>query len=148
MHQVSAQITNEYDLICMEDLNVSGMQKNRSLAKAIGQVGWSMFVSMLEYKSRLKGKHTVKIDRFAPSSKTCSACGTTHQLTLADRVMKCECRHEMDRDANAAINIRNWGLNKFNTWGAQEINACRVQVRPKNFVSSEAGTMKQEATAL
>jgi putative transposase len=148
LHQVSAQITNEYDLICTEDLNVSGMQKNHRLARQIGQVGWSMFVSMLEYKSRLKGKHAVKIDRFAPSTKTCSACGTKHDLTLADRVMKCECGFEMDRDANAAINIRNWGWNKFNTWGAQEINACEVQVRPKNSVSSKAGTMKQEATAL
>lgn len=151
LHQVSAQITNEYDLICTEDLNVKGMTKNRSLSRAIGQVGWSMFISMLEYKSKLKGKHTVRIDRFAPSSKTCSACGTKHDLTLADRWISCECGHEMDRDLNAAINIKNWGLDKFNnTWGAQEINACEVQVRhrlkPSGF--NGAGTMKQEATAL
>lgn len=150
VHQVSAQITNEYDLICTENLNVAGMIKNRRLSRQIAQIGWNMFVQMLEYKSKLKGKHTVKIDRFAPSSKTCSACGTKHNLTLADRWISCDCGHEMDRDANAAINIRNWGMHKFNTSGAEEIDACGVQVRHRSKPSglNGAGTMKQEAIAL
>ena len=146
LHQVSSQIANEYDLICTKNLNVAGMTKNHKLARQIGQVGWSMFVKMLEYKSCLKGKHTVCIDRFSPSSKTCSACGKKHNLTLSDRWISCSCGHEINRDANAAINIRNWGLDKFkNTEGTSEINVCGVHVRPKNF-SSEAGTMKQETT--
>lgn len=150
LHQVTAQITNEYDLICLEDLNVAGMSRNHRLARQIGQAGWSMFANLIEYKSRLKGKHTIKIDRFAPSSKTCSSCGVKHQLTLADRVLKCECGFEMDRDANAAINIHNWGLEKFNTLGTRGINACGVQVshRPGPSGPNGAGTMKQEAIAL
>lgn len=150
LHQVSAQITNEYNLICMEDLNVKGMTRNRKLARQIGQVGWSMFQSMLEYKSKLKGGNTIKIDRFAPSSKTCSACGVKHNLTLADRWISCECGHQMDRDLNAALNICHWGMDKFNTFGAKEINACGVQVRHRLIPSgfNGAGTSKQEATAL
>lgn len=149
LHQLSSQITNEYDLICTENLNVNGMTKNRKLARQIGQIGWSMFVSMLEYKSKLKGKHTVRIDRFAPSSRTCSECGIKHELTLADRWINCDCGHKMDRDLNAAINIRQWGLDKFNTSGAEEINACEVQVRHRlePFCSKGAGTMKQETTS-
>jgi putative transposase len=149
LHQISAQITNEYDLICMESLNVKGMMANRKLSRAIGQLGWSMFCSMLEYKSKLKGHHTVRIDRFAPSSKTCSACGTKHQLTLGDRWLSCSCGLSMDRDANAAINIRNWGYAQY-TAGTAEINACGVQVSHRIVPSGINGawTMKQEALIL
>jgi putative transposase len=149
LHQISAQITNEYDLICMESLNVKGMMKNHKLSRAIGQLGWSMFCSMLIYKSILKGHKTVRIDRFAPSSKTCSVCGKQHQLTLSDRWLSCSCGLSMDRDANAAINIRNWGISQY-TAGTAEINACGVQVSHRIVPSGSngAGTLKQEATAL
>jgi putative transposase len=148
LHQVSAQITNEYDLICTESLNVSGMVKNPKLSRQIGQVGWATFVQMLAYKSKLKGKHTVKIDRFAPSSKTCSACGTKHDLTLADRWISCDCGHEMDRDLNAAINIRNWGLSKY-TAGTAGIQACGdTTIGDISLDTSRYVSLKQEATAV
>lgn len=124
LHQVSAQITNEYDLICVENLNVSGMTRNRKLSRAIGQAGWSAFVNMLEYKSTLKGGLTVKIDRWAPSTKTCSACGTKHDMPLDKKTMKCSCGFVLDRDANAALNIRRWGEEILqNTAGTAEIYA-------------------------
>ena len=126
LHQVSAQITNEYDLICVEDLNIAGMTRNRKLSRAIGQAGWSAFVNMLEYKSVLKGGSTVKIDRWAPSTKTCSACGTKHDMPLNKRTMECSCGFVLDRDANAALNIRRWGIEIFNekyTAGTAEIYA-------------------------
>ena len=142
LHQISSQITNDYDLICMEDLNVSGMIKNRKLSRQIGQIGWGMFLNMIMYKSELKGKHTVKIDRFAPSSKTCSSCGKKHDISLADRVITCDCGHIMNRDLNAAINIRDWGTFKFNTSGTGEINACGVSPVDGNI---DTDTLKQEA---
>ena len=124
LHRISSQITNDYDLICTEDLNVSGMTKNRSLARSIGQAGWSTFVQMLQYKSKLKCKAVVKISRFAPSSQACAVCGKRHTLTLRDRVFSCDCgSHSVDRDLNAALNIVRWGIEEY-TRGTREINAC------------------------
>ena len=146
LHQISSQIVNDYDLICMEDLNVTGMIKNRKLSRQIGQIGWSMFVNMIIYKSELKGKHTVKIDRFAPSTKTCSSCGIKHDISLADRWISCDCGHEMSRDLNAAINIKNWGYLIYNTSGTGEINACGVPLDNDNLIGYiDTGTLKQEA---
>lgn len=142
LHKISNQITNEYDLICLEDLNIKGMMKLRSLSKAIAQQGWATFVNFLRYKSQLKGKQVIQIGRFMASSKTCSSCGQIHQLTLADREINCSCGLSIDRDANAAINIRNWGKQKY-TDDRSGINACGVRVRPKKS-SSKAGTLKQE----
>ena len=148
-HQLSAEITNRYDLICLESLNVAGMLKNRKLAKAIGQLGWSMFVSQLIYKSEMKGGHTVQIDRFAPSTKTCSSCGEKHDMPLSKRVMSCSCGLEIDRDLNAAINILNWGIDVHNTAGTAEINACGDATDGDNdVVLSSHVSMKQEATCL
>lgn len=128
-HKISTRITKEYRFVAIEDLNIKGMTKNRKLAKAISDQGWAMFLGQLDYKSRNNGGRTVKIDRFAPSTKTCSNCGTKHNMPLAVRVMRCGCGFEMDRDANAAINIRRWGLEKLvgmghTKPGEKSPNAC------------------------
>ena len=111
LHKISTQLVNEYDTICMEDLNVKGMVKNHCLARAIGEQGWSDFKHMCEYKCETYGKHFIQIGRFQPSSKMCSVCGiTNHQLTLKDRQWTCHsCSTIHDRDVNAAINIRDFG---------------------------------------
>lgn len=112
LHNVTTSLVNNYDVICIEDLNVSGMLSNHKLAKAISDTSFSMFRSMLEYKCNWYGKELVVIDRFYPSSKTCSKCGWKKEdLTLSDRVFKCEnCSIEIDRDLNAAINIQRVGV--------------------------------------
>ena len=116
LHKISTQLVNQYDTICMEDLNVKGMVKTGSpgdhcLARAIGEQGWSDFKRMCVYKCETYGKYFIQIGRFEPSSKLCSVCGSTnHQLTLKDRQWACHsCSTIHDRDVNAAINIKDFG---------------------------------------
>lgn len=112
LHNVTTLLINNYDIICIEDLNVSGMLSNHKLAKSISDTSFSIFRSMLEYKCNWYGKKLVVIDRFYPSSKTCSKCGWKKEdLALSDRVFKCEnCGMEIDRDLNVAINIERVGV--------------------------------------
>ncbi len=99
-------ITKHNDLVAVEDLNISGMVKNRKLAKSVSKQGWHSFITKLEQKCKSEGKYFVKINRFFPSSKTCSACGWVQQMPLEMRTYSCSsCGHEIDRDINAAINI-------------------------------------------
>lgn len=107
IHSVVNELLRYYDTICMEDLNVSGMLKNHKLAKAIQEVGFYRFKSVLLDKSTNNGKKVVFVDRFYPSSKTCSCCGSIYKgLTLNDREWKCpSCEEIHDRDLNAAMNI-------------------------------------------
>ena len=107
LHNVSTALVNTFDLIVLEDLNVSGMMKNRKLAKSISDAAWSTFTSMLEYKCNWYGKVLVKINRFFPSSKTCSNCGHKEdKMPLSIREWTCpSCGSNHDRDLNASINI-------------------------------------------
>lgn len=91
----------------MEDLNVSGMMKNRHLSKAIAQQTFYEFIRQMKYKCEWKGIQFLQVDRFYPSSKTCSRCGSIKtDLKLSDRTFVCpECGFEIDRDYNAAINL-------------------------------------------
>ena len=107
IHSVVNELLWYYDTICMEDLNVSGMLKNHNLAKAIQEVGFYRFKSVLLDKSFNNGKRVVFVNRFYPSSKTCHKCGYIYKgLTLNEREWKCpSCGEIHDRDLNAAINI-------------------------------------------
>ena len=112
LHQISHELVREYDLIATEDLQVKNMVKNRSLAKAISQIGWGQFLTMLDYKANRAGKHLVRVGKFFPSSKTCSACGfVLDTLPLSVREWDCpDCGTHHDRDVNAARNIKKEGL--------------------------------------
>ena len=107
IHSVVNELLRYYDIIFMEDLNVKGMLKNHKLAKAIQEVGFYRFKSILVDKAFNNGKQVVFVDRFYPSSKTCSVCGyKKHDLKLSDRVWTCpQCGEQHDRDINAAMNI-------------------------------------------
>lgn len=107
LHEVSSALVSNYDVICIEDLNVSGMMKNHSLAKSIQDASWSTFVSLLFYKCSWYGKTLVKIDRFFPLSKTCSDCGfKMDEMNLDVREWSCpSCGEKHNRDINAAKNI-------------------------------------------
>ena len=111
IHYVVNTLLKDYDLICMEDLNVRGMLRNHRLAKAIAEVGLYRFRTVLTDKAMLNGKSVVFVDRFYPSSKTCSVCGyIKRDLTLKDREWTCpECGTHHDRDVNASVNILNEG---------------------------------------
>ena len=107
LHKVTTYLATTYETVCIEDLNVSGMVKNHNLALAISDCGWGMFRQLLEYKV----KDLRVIGRFEPSSKLCNVCGDKNDnLKLSDRKWTCSNGHELDRDENAAINIKKFGL--------------------------------------
>ena len=112
LHKVSHDIVKNHDYIVLETLKIKNLMKNRKLAKSIADVGWSMFVKMLQYKSERFGKVVVQIDQWFPSSQICSHCN--HQdgkKDLSIREWTCSnCHVKHDRDINAAINIKNKGL--------------------------------------
>lgn len=112
LHKASTQIIRSYNSVCLEDLNIKGMMQNKKLALAIGEVGWHKFKTMLEYKAEWYGKNILYIGRFQPSSKLCSHCGTIFkELSLKDRSWTClSCGTHHERDANAAQNIKTFGL--------------------------------------
>ena len=112
LHQVSNYLIQNYDRIVIEDLNVKGMIKNRKLAKSISDASFSKFRNQLTYKCDWYGRELIIADRFYPSSKTCSCCGNVKkELKLSERIYKCEvCLFEIDRDLNAAINLRSVGV--------------------------------------
>jgi len=107
LNQASTRIVRESDAIAIENLNVSGMVKNRSLAKAISRTGWGEFRRQIEYKAERAGRRVVVVDRWYPSSKTCSHCGyLLDTLGLSTREWMCpDCGTRHDRDVNAAKNI-------------------------------------------
>lgn len=111
LHKLSSKLVNENQVIYLEDLNVKGMVKNHKLAKAISDCSWSKFLTLLKYKSDWNDRQVVQIDRFFPSSKTCSHCGWIKQdLTLKDRDWVCSsCNASIDRDLNASLNILKQG---------------------------------------
>ena len=119
LHKITHYLAceNQATTICVEDLNVKGMQRNKHLAYSIADAGIHEFYRQLEYKCAWAGKNLVKIDRFAPSSKRCSHCGYIYKgLTLKEREWTCpECGTHHDRDLNAAINIKHFGLSEQKT---------------------------------
>lgn len=115
LHKVSNEITNRFDTICMEDLQVKNMVKNHKLASAISDVGWGMFRTFIQYKADWKGKNVLLVGKFCPSSKTCNVCGNINKsLTLAEREWTCSvCGAVHDRDKNASTNIKVIALNDW-----------------------------------
>ncbi|SED17443.1 RNA-guided endonuclease InsQ/TnpB family protein [Rhodococcus koreensis] len=122
LHKLSTRLVRENQVIAVEDLSVRNMVKNRSLSRVISDAGWSEFRSMLEYKADWYGRRVVVIDRFHPSSKTCSVCGEVAlAMPLDVREWTCRCGAVHDRDVNAARNILAVGLT---------VAACGDGVRP------------------
>lgn len=112
LHSVSNVLINENQVICMEDLNVKGMLRNHRLAESIAEMNFGEFRRMLEYKAKWYNRKIVFVDKFYPSSKTCSHCGYKYKdLTLSIREWTCpECGTTHDRDVNAAVNILHEGM--------------------------------------
>ena len=135
LHKITTYISKNHAVIGIEDLNVSGMLANGKLSKAIADMGFYEFRRQLEYKTQLYGSKLVIVDRFYPSSKTCSSCGEKKlSLSLSQRVFQCNnCGFECDRDLNAAINLK------------QE--AARLVVLACGLDSADTSRWKQEEKA-
>ena len=119
LHNLSFRVVSENQAMAVESLNVVGMMKNHHLAQGIGDVSWSTFFTMLEYKCQRYGKTLLKIGRFDPSSKICNKCGyLKRDLALSEREWICpDCDTHHDRDINAAINIKKFALQEQNLVG-------------------------------
>jgi putative transposase len=143
LHNLSFRVVSENQAIAVESLNVGGMMKNHHLAQGIGDVSWSTFFTMLEYKCRRYGKTLLKIGRFDPSSKICSKCGYLKQdLALSDREWVCpDCGTHHDRDINAAINIKKFALQDQNLVG---VSGAKRAIEPVDSLPI-GRRMKQEA---
>ena len=148
LHKITYALTHESQVrtLCMEDLNVKGMQRNHHLAQAVGDASFGTFLTLLEYKCRWYGVNLIKIDRFAPSSKTCGQCGYVYKgLKLSERRWICpECGTHHDRDFNAACNIKEFGLKALPSerGDVKPVDCPTVDDRPR--VLKSRGRKKQE----
>ena len=147
LHQISHDLVRDYGLISIEDLNVPGMKRNSRLAKSISDAGWGEFVRMMEYKASWHGTLVQKVDRFFPSSKTCSDCGwMKSDLTLSDREWVCEgCGVVHDRDLNASINILQEAFRILDIEEKAQGVACAVRAQSDcqtSGLASEAGCVE------
>jgi putative transposase len=135
-------------VIVIEDLNVEGMVKNHHLANAVSDASFYEAKRQLEYKTSWYGGVVFKVDRWFPSSKLCSSCGVIKEdLKLSQRTYNCECGLSLDRDLNAAINLRNYYLNKQNTDGLSGIDACgEEKLQDKGKLKSGAPRRNKKRT--
>ena len=147
IHYVVNCLLKDYDLVCMEDLNVKGMLKNHKLAKAIQEIGLYRFKQVLTDKALMNGKQVVFVDRFYPSSKTCHKCGYVKKdLTLSNREWTCPmCGKHHDRDINAAMNILSEGLKTIGVRNTEFTLAdCPTMDDRSEMNLKSSGRMKQE----
>jgi putative transposase len=162
LHQVSNQLVQTHDRLVLEDLNITGIMSNRRLARAVGDAAWGELARQITYKQHWRSGQVVVADRWFPSSKTCSSCGTLRKvLTLKDRTYTCgHCGLVLDRDLNAAANLAAWA--EDHTRGEVQvgdrqaagpvINACRrdgtgPHTRVGETSPDDAGTLVQAAPA-
>ncbi|WP_327248966.1 RNA-guided endonuclease InsQ/TnpB family protein [Streptomyces sp. NBC_01320] len=138
LHKLTTRLVRENQTIVIEDLTVRNMVRNRSLARAISDAAWAEFRSLLEYKAQWHGREVIAVDRFFPSSKLCSVCGTLQdKMPLHVRTWTCACGTTHDRDVNAARNLLAAG---------RAVSACGAGVRPQRRTPGGQSAMKQEVS--
>ncbi|WP_371101153.1 RNA-guided endonuclease InsQ/TnpB family protein, partial [Streptomyces sp. PU_AKi4] len=136
LHKLTTRLVRENQTIVIEDLAVRNMVKNGKLARAISDAAWADFRSMLEYKAQWYGREVIAVDRWFPSSRLCSACGTLgDKMPLNVRDWMCDCGRTHDRDVNAAKNILAAGL---------AVSVCGAGARPQRSAPSGQSAMKQK----
>ncbi|GHA13614.1 RNA-guided endonuclease InsQ/TnpB family protein [Streptomyces purpurascens] len=137
LHKLTTRLVRENQTIVIEDLTVRNMVRNRPLARAISDAAWAEFRSLLEYKAAWYGREVIAVDRFFPSSRLCSACGTLQEkMPLNVRTWTCGCGTTHDRDTNAACNLLAAGL---------AVSACGAGVRPQRSTPGGQPVTKQES---
>ncbi|MGW4138268.1 RNA-guided endonuclease InsQ/TnpB family protein [Streptomyces mirabilis] len=136
LHKLTTRLVRENQTIVIEDLTVRNMVKNHRLARAISDAAWSEFRSMLEYKAQWYGREVIAVDRWFPSSRLCSACGTLQdRMPLNVRTWTCDCGVTHDRDVNAAHNLLAAGL---------AVTVCGAGVRPQRSTPDGQSATKQK----
>ncbi|WP_328513205.1 transposase [Streptomyces mirabilis] len=136
LHKITTRLVRENQTIVIEDLTVRNMVKNHRLARAISDAAWSEFRSMLEYKAAWYGREVIAVDRWFPSSKLCSACGTLQDtMPLNMRTWTCDCGTTHDRDVNAANNLLAAGL---------AVTVCGAGARPQRSTPDRQSATKQK----
>jgi putative transposase len=136
LHKLTTRLVRENQTLVIEDLTVRNMVKNHTLARAISDASWSEFRSMLEYKAAWYGREVIAVDRFFPSSKLCSTCGTLQgRMPLGVRTWTCDCGTTHDRDVNAARNLLAAGL---------AVTVCGAGVRPQRSTPGGQSATKQK----
>ena len=110
LHHKSKQLVTTYDAVIIEDLDMKGMSQALKFGKNVADNGWGMFTSFLQYKLKEQGKQLIKIDKWFPSTKTCSNCGNTQSMPMNIRTYACSCGLNLDRDYNSALNIKKEGI--------------------------------------
>ncbi|WP_406178822.1 RNA-guided endonuclease InsQ/TnpB family protein [Streptomyces canus] len=136
LHKLSSRLLHENQVVVIEDLTVRTMLKNHTLARAISDAAWVQFRTMLEYKATWYGRELVVVDRWFPSSKLCSACGTLqNKMPLHVRTWTCDCGTTHDRDVNAAKNLLAAGL---------AVSVCGAGVRPQRSTPGGRSAVKQK----
>jgi putative transposase len=136
LHKLTTRLVRKNQTLVIEDLTVRNMVKNRKLARAISDAAWSDFRSMLEYKAAWYGREVIAVDRFFPSSKLCSHCGTVQgKMPLNVRIWTCDCGTTHDRDVNAARNLLAAGL---------AVTVCGAGVRPQRSLPGGQSATKQK----
>lgn len=144
LHKVSTELVKQYDIICVEDLNVNGMIKNHKLAKHIADASWGAFVQFLSYKCKLNDKTLVKIGRYYPSSQSCNECGYVNKEVKNLKVREWTCPHcdkHHDRDVNAAKNILKEGLKDISAGTADYTDGDGVRLGNKQLSAKSEATM-------
>ncbi|MFD8655616.1 RNA-guided endonuclease TnpB family protein, partial [Streptomyces mirabilis] len=136
LHKLTTRLVRENQTLVIEDLTVRNMVKNHRLARAISDAAWREIRSMLEYKAQWYGREVIAVDRWFPSSRLCSACGTRRDtMPLNVRTWTCDCGVTHDRDVNAAHNFLAAGL---------AVTVCGVGVRPQRSTPDGQPATKQK----
>ncbi|MFD2761569.1 RNA-guided endonuclease TnpB family protein [Lentibacillus juripiscarius] len=110
LHHKSKELVSTFDAVVVEDLDMKGMSRALKFGISVADNGWGMFTTFLQYKLEEQGKQLVKIDKWFPSTKTCSNCGSVKEVNLSERTYQCTCGLNLDRDYNSALNIRREGI--------------------------------------
>jgi len=144
LHKLTTRLVLNYDLVGIEDLHVRGMSKNRHLARSILEQAFHTFRCQLTYKAHMYGVRLVVADRFYPSSKTCSRCGSVQDMPLHVRVFRCACGNVLDRDLNAAINLKQYAVRQ----ALPELTPVeRTALAGGSNALGGTGSMKQEVNS-
>lgn len=146
-HKLSTKLIRENDVIVVEDLNLKAMAQGLKLGLSVHNVGFGEFVRQLLYKAEWYGKLVVKADKWFASSKTCSSCGNYQKaITLSDRLFVCcNCKLQLCRDHNAAINLKNYGLKMFLGMGRPDFKPVERTTADLSCDLGQVASTKQEA---
>ena len=146
-HKLTTRLAKTFRVVGIEDLNVRGMVKNRSLARSVSDGGFFEFRRQLEYKCRMYGSTLMVADRWYPSSKTCSCCGVVKDtLALAERTFRCsDCGFEEDRDVNAALNLARYAASSAVSACGEERSGAVRKSRVKRALTKQEEVLRLAA---